>query len=98
MQKLKLFLLILVPTVLAISCSNSNAGDAAKSGSADASAGASTGSDMYYEYTIKSNGETRSSTSTMKLYVSDGGGIRMEMFVPDPTGKRPATAPMMVLI
>jgi hypothetical protein len=99
MQKLKLFLLILLPTVLLVSCSNGNAGDGTKSASADgATAGASTGSDMYYEYTSRSNGATHQSTSTMKLYVSDGGGVRMEIFVADPTGKRPATTPMMVLI
>ena len=79
----KAFLNIAPALVLILSCSGTP-GHNGTSDSLDATT-FSTGSDMYYEYAIKSTGEKTNFNSYMKLYLSSKGNVRMEMSRPIPT-------------
>lgn len=74
-------LLHIIPAlVLAVACSGTP-GHHGTTDSMDATS-FSTGSDMYYEYRITSIGEKINMNSSMKLYLSSKGNVRMEMSRP----------------
>jgi Domain of unknown function (DUF4412) len=72
---------LLFAAFLLLACSNNNAATAVPGSSSSSAADGVSGSgeDMYYEYTIASVGTSFKWNGSTKMYVSSGGGMRVEM-------------------
>lgn len=79
MQHLKLFFAALFPGLIIAACSGTMANKSATSDAGDPAGTSGTGKDMYYEYTSTSGSKDMSIKTDMKMYVSSGGGMRVEM-------------------